>query len=247
MDTGKKLENEFVISLNNKYFEELNLNMQKFISFAFKDFNQSHKINCRKLSNWQKADISIQIGEQVKYISIKTGSQNSVHVEKLNDFITFLCDNNVENKIINNLLIYHYGDNTLMGDGTVRYSAEECKLKYKKEILEFNRYINNSSLMQKIIKRFLLTGTKATNKCVDIIYYGNIDMGIWCTSEELLKFCINHKSMYMNTPHFSIFTYQNWCRNVTFKSKSESHRNYLQIKWFSILSDLGKIRNINDD
>lgn len=55
MDAGKKLENEFVISLNNKCFKELNLNMQKFILFAFKDFNQLHKINCRKLSNLQKS------------------------------------------------------------------------------------------------------------------------------------------------------------------------------------------------
>lgn len=101
--------------------------------------------------------------------------------------------------------------------------------------------------MSEIIKRFLLIGTKATNKCVDIIYYGNIKIGIWCTGDELLDFCIKRKSMYMNTVHFSIFTYQNWCRNITFKNKSEAHRNYLQIKWFSILSDLNKIRNINDN
>lgn len=47
MNTGKKLEKEFVISLNNKYFKELSPNMQKFILFAFKDFNQASKINCK--------------------------------------------------------------------------------------------------------------------------------------------------------------------------------------------------------
>lgn len=247
MNSGKKLENEFVLSINNKYFNELNLNLQKFILFVFKDFNHSNKIKCQKLSNWQKADIAIQIGKEIKYISIKTGSQNSVHVEKLNDFITFLCNNKIENKIINDLLIYHYGDNTLIGNGKVRYSAEECKLKYKKEILEFNTYINNSNIMSEIIKRFLFTGKKVTNKYVDIIYYGNIKIGVWCTSEELLDFCVKHKSMYINTVHFSVFTYQNWCRNTTFKNQSEAHRHYLQIKWFSILSDLNKIRHINDN
>ena len=48
--------------------------------------------------------------------------------------------------------------------------------------------------------------------------------------------------MHINTLHFSVFTYQNWCRNVTFSNKLESHRNYLQIKWFSILRDINKIR-----
>ena len=102
-----------------------------------------------------------------------------------------------------------------------------------------------SQILSKIIERFLLVGTKATNRYVDAIYYGDIDIGIWCTSKELLKFCINNKSMYIKTPHFSIFTYQNWCRNITFSKKSESHRQYIQIKWFTILSDINKIRNYN--
>lgn len=30
------------------------------------------------------------------------------------------------------------------------------------------------------------------------------------------------------------------------EQKSEPHRNYIQIKWFSILSDINKIRKTND-
>lgn len=247
MNNGKKLELDFVLNLNNHYYNELNLNLQKFIKFVFKDFDYTNKIYCKKISNNQKADIYIKIEDKVKYISLKSGSQNSVHVEKINDFIKFLISEGIEETIINNLLIYHYGDDSLTGEGKIRYSAEECKIKYKKQILQFNKYINNSKILTKIIERFLLMGTNSSNKYVDIIYYGDIDIGLWCSSKELLNFCINHKSLYMNTPHFSIFTYQNWCRNITLSKKSESHRNYLQIKWFSILSDINKIRQINDD
>ena len=74
-------------------------------------------------------------------------------------------------------------------------------------------------------------------------YYGDIEIGIWCTREELLNYCTKHKCMHINTPHFSTFVYQNWCRNIFFNKKSESHREYIKIKWFSILSDLTKIRN----
>ena len=78
--------------------------------------------------------------------------------------------------------------------------------------------------------------TKDTNEYVDAIYYGDTEIEIRCTSKESLNYCTN-------TPNFSIFTYQSWYRNLTFSNKSEIHRNYIQIKWFSILSDMNKIRN----
>ena len=246
MNDGKKLELNFISNLDNHFYDELNTNLKKFISFVFKDVDYKNKIYCKKLSNRQKADFCVNIGDTTKYISLKSGSQNSVHVEKINDFIKFLTNEGVDEKVINNLLIYHYGDNTLIGNGKERYSAEECKTKYKKEILDFNKYINDSKILTKIIERFLLTGTNSSNKYVDAIYYGYINIGIWCSNKELLDFCKKHKSMYINTPHFSVFTYQNWCRNIYLSKKSESHRNYLQIKWFSILSDINKIRREND-
>lgn len=246
MNNGLKLEEKFVEILNGHYYNELNLNLQKFITFIFKDFNVHSQIKCTKLHNKQKADISIKIDNVTKNISLKSGSQNSVHSEKVETFISFLQNQKVNPTIINNLLLYHYGDDTVIGDGKIRYSAEEAKIKYKKEILEFNKYINYSKILTKLIERFLFIGANDTNEYVDIIYYGDIEIGTWCSSKELLNFCLCHKSMYINTPHFSIFTYQNWCRNISLSKKSESHRNYIQIKWFSILSDIRKIRQIND-
>ena len=246
MNNGKKLELDFVLKLNNHYYYELNLNLQKFLKFVFKYIGSNDKIYCKKLNNKEKADICIGVGNQVKYISLKTGSQNSVHVEKLNNFIKFLDLEGVDQKIIDCLMMYHYGDDSIKGDGKIRYSAEECKIKYRNQILQFNKYINNSKSLIKAIERFLLIGTNLSNKYVDIIYYGDLDIGVWCTSNELLNFCVKHKSLYMNTPHFSVFTYQNWCRNISMSKKSEPHRYYLQIKWFSILSDINKIRKAND-
>lgn len=246
MNNGKKLELDFINNINDHYYKELNFNLQKFIKFIFSDFDYENKIYCNKLSNYQKADICISMGKVTKYISLKSGSQNSVHVEKIDTFTKFLIEKNVEQKIINNLLLYHYGDDTLTGKGRIRYSAEDCKMKYKKQIFQFNKYINYSTILIKIIERFLLTGTRQANKYVDIIYYGDIHIGIWCSSDELLNFCKKNKAMFLNSPHFSIFTFQNWCRNITLSRKSESHRNSIQIKWFSILSDINKIRKISD-
>lgn len=98
MNNGQKLELNFISELNNHYYSELNLNLQKFISFVFKEFDHTNKIYCKKLNNHQKADISISIGDTIKYISLKTGSQNSVHVEKLKDF-NFSLTKKLNNKL----------------------------------------------------------------------------------------------------------------------------------------------------
>ena len=89
MNNGKKLELELINNINNHYFYELNPNLQKFIIFIFKNFDCNNKFFCKKLENHQKADISIKTGDNIKNISIKSGSQNSIHVEKIQDFKEF--------------------------------------------------------------------------------------------------------------------------------------------------------------
>ncbi len=245
INNGIKLEKNFVNELNNKTYNQLNYNLKKFVKFLFKKIKNDSIICCTKLSHNEKADIAIKLENMIKYISIKTGSQNSVHVEKITSFIKFLLTLEINQSVINNLLIYHYGDDTFIGNGIKRYSANEAKIRYKNEIEKFNKNINYSICLSKIIDRLVFTGAKNSNKRVDAIYYGDLDISTWCSSEELLNYCMKHKSMYMNTPHFSVFTYQNWCRNINRLKKSESHRQYIQVKWFSILSDINKIRKMN--
>lgn len=247
MNNGKKMEQDFILAVNDHYFHELNDNLKRFILFAFIDVDKNSKFICKKMKNLQKADIYIKHCTTVKYISLKSGSQNSVHVEEINSFVKFLTELSYDSDTINNLKLYHFGDNSTDGSGNIRYSAEVCKLKYEKEIFKFNNKINYSTNLSKIIERFILTGSKKTNKYVDIIYYGDVNIGTWCSSKELLKYCLRNKSMYMKTPHFCFLTYQNWCRNISKTKKSEAHRYYMQIKWFSILSDINKIRKYYDN
>lgn len=242
MNKGKQFENMFINEINNKQYINLNNNLKGFIKYLFNNVNDKDIIFCENINNHQKADVSITVNKVTKYVSIKTGYENSVHVEKINDFIDYLKSINISSYRINDLLLYHYGDETFNGSGVKRLSAEEAKLKYQKEIYLFNKHINYSANLKNIIDRFLFKGTNENNILTDAIYYGNIDIGIWASRDEILNYFNNHKSMYMKTPHFSSLTYQNWCRNKNFSSKSESHRYYIQIKWFSILSDMKKIR-----
>lgn len=246
LNTGTKVELDFVKFINYKKYSDLNSNLRSFIKILFNNIEGEDILQCKRLNTKGKADIIIKLNNSVKYVSIKSGSQNSVHTEKLETFIVFLKKLGVKEEIIKILLLYHFGDGTYDGTGKIRWSAEESKLKYSREIKKFSRYINNHNNFKEIINRILFTGTNI-KIVVDAIYYGDVSCGVWCKREELVKYFIKNKCYYISTPHFSSLTYQTWCRNINLNRKSEEHRYYVQIKWFSILSDIIKIRKQNDN
>lgn len=243
MNRGILNEKDLIKHLNGKRYCELNENLKKFIKFIFDYVNDYDFIYAGKINNLYKADIFVRVRDNEKYISVKIGSENSVHVEKLESFISFLENNYVNKSIINYLKLYHYGDDSLDGKGEYRFSAEESKIKYRSEIFKFNKYINHNNLLIALIDRFLFLGTNDKNKNVDFIYYGDVNYGIWASRMEIINYFIKNKCHHMRTIHFSSLTYQNWCRNINRNTNSELRRNYIQIKWFSIVSDLQKIRN----
>ena len=242
MNNGLTNEKNIILMLNGKSLLDLNDNLKSFIIFLFKDVNENDLIISGKINGKQKADIFIKINYNIKYISIKSGSENSIHSECIDSFIKFLQGLKVRENILNYLLLYHYGDDTLDGSGIKRYSAEECKLKYRDNIMIFNKYVSYNNILTKIIDRFLFLGTKNNKYAVDAIYYGNEHYGIWASREEILNYLINNKCFYMKSIHFSSLTFQNLGRNINKNKKSEFHRKYIQIKWFSIVSDMQKIK-----
>lgn len=244
INIGLSNERNIIDSLNNKYYYQLNDNLKDFLKFLYNDISYHDQIYAKKNNNFYKSDICIIVNGKEKNISIKSGGENSIHLEKLDTFVNFLKNIGVHENIIKYLKLYHFGDDSYDGRGFKRYSAEEAKNKYCSEIKIFNKYISYDNLLEKIINRFLFYGLKE-EKQVDCIYYGNENYGIWASRNEIIKFLVNNKNYHIRTIHFSSLTFQNWCRNINRNMKSESHRDYIQIKWFSIVSDLEKIRQNN--
>ncbi len=245
MNRGKLVENNFVQEVDNKSYHELSQNLQNFMEFLF-EIKPGQKFFCKRIADNGKPDVKIIHGKVAKYISIKSGAQNSVHTEKLESFISFLKGIGVNDSICNYLLLYIYGDDTISGTGSIRYSAEEAKLRYAKEIYSFNKLVNFKDYLVPIIDRLLFVGTGFSKCTADAIYYGDTKCGVWCDKDELIHHFLNNKCYYIRTPHFSSLTCQSWGRNTNFYSKSESHRHSIQVKWFSILSDISKIRDKKD-
>ena len=79
-----------------------------------------------------KPDILIRINHNKYFISIKTGSGNSVHQEKLDEFISFLDKQTIlDIKIANNLRYFIWGDGTL--DGSADFNQRKNANKIKKK------------------------------------------------------------------------------------------------------------------
>jgi len=78
----------------------------------------------------------------VRGISIKKGVKNSVHVEGIESFTTFLKELGVRKSLINMFLKYHYADGTKNGTGDIRISSAEYKKHHQNEINKINKELN---------------------------------------------------------------------------------------------------------
>lgn len=252
---GFKNEIDIVEYLNNKQFKDLNNNMQDFLSFAFnKQISNNEIIFSGKISKVEckntKPDIWITIGNQTKNISIKKGSANSTHQEPFDDFCKFLESINISNNTINNLKLYHYGDDTLDGSGETRLEAKDAMLRYYNEILSANTELNTKENLIKILNRILFAGVFFNPIITDITYHGTVDYGVYASREEIIDYLIDNADISkMSGIKFSVLTYQPWTRDVKRKAAHPERRFSMQVKWGSMTNCVKKIagRRTNDN
>jgi hypothetical protein len=234
-------ETELRDYINSKeIFDLYSNNIKRFLSDMFQ-FNLSNtKIICSKIRGQQKPDLSVTSNKRTKYISVKTGSGNSVHQEKLDEFVTFLEDELVSLVAINNLKLFHYGDGTTNNTGKIRHSSKVCRSIYSTEIDIVNKELNQKEILTKILNRVLFLGNIQGGNMTDYVYYGTVKEGIWASREDLLKHFLSNDD-YLNTIHFASLTYQVWGRDNNFSAKYPERRHVMQVKWSQIVTDISEI------
>lgn len=235
--SGFDNENKLIEYLDNKRVKDLNENLKEFIFFLFEDINEESIIRAKSGETGQKPDMIISINEDMKRISIKKGSGNSVHQEKIDVFVKFLLSINVPNEIINKLLKFHWGDGTSNGTGVKRISSSEYKKEFLKEIDIINEEFNKEKNIKKFINRFIMQGKSNEYDMIDAVYYGNTSEGHWASKDEIIGY-ITDNVFELDTVHFGPLTYQTWNRCLNFNPKTENRRKVMQIKWGSLLHDI---------
>lgn len=245
MNDGFINEKQLSEYISNKVFSEYNPNIQKFLQFTFGNkFNVNLPFITRKMGGPVKPDLCIIHNGIEKYISIKKGSGNSVHQESIDVFFPYF-QNMLGTELLNNLKLFHYGDDTTDDTGINRYNASECKSRYKEQVCNLNTNINIWSNLSHFLDRFLFVGNIGS-LAVDVIYHGTIDSGLWASRSEIYDYIENNKFS-SNAIHFGPLTYQVWGRNEKRIAKHPDRRYVMQVKWGSITKDLEKIRETTDN
>lgn len=106
-------------ALANKRYSELNDNLKKTVTYiSEKPIDDNEIINAYKIGGVNKTDLVIEFNSTPYNLSIKKGTGNSVHQEKVEYFISFLKDEyDISDDLKNDILCFIWGDGTLDGTG----------------------------------------------------------------------------------------------------------------------------------
>lgn len=232
-------DNEFayVLELNNKTIKELNPLFRDLIETTFPMEKDDSIIKCWLNHYRQKADILVKVNNKIRGISIKKGIKNSVHVEPISEFISFLITNKVSRDSVIEYLKFHYADGTTNGKGLKRISAEEYKLNNQDKIDKINAEINNEDLLKKAVDRFILRGTNSEYPIAALIY-GEVNDFIFITKDDIVNTIVRKKDLYSSTVHFGPLTVQPKNRCLNYNPIYEKDRFCVQIKWYSVFDDI---------
>ena len=181
MKREKKIseKQKFILSLDNKRFEELSSNFQAFIKFMFNDVKDDDIIFCNK-HNGTKIDYVIKVNNVKKNISFTTGKIVCIHRERINNCIIFLSSLKVSKECLLSLLSYHYADGTYDGSGEDKCYGEMLKLEYQKQVEIVNNEFNNKELLSKVIDYVLME--ERSGETVDYFYHGDCRKGVFATA-----------------------------------------------------------------
>lgn len=222
---GNINEHDLVTALNGKTFSELNTNLKSFIKSLDHSITNNTIIYSERLGGNRKADLSISINNKTFNISVKMGSGNSVHQEKIEDFINFLKrEYSISNSIANDLRFFIWGDNTLDGTGNLedRINATNMKKLYPDKINNIKRELSKHK--EDLLNRFIFTGRY--NDSIDYIYHGTLDNGLWASKNELWPYIINESKK--DSISVGVLTFQAWNRSIS--GNSDNKRGQIQLK-----------------
>ena len=240
--SGSDNEFEFVKYLNGKKILELNPLFEELIYKLFPLEQPTSIIKSWRNHYNQKSDIFIKINGKMKGISIKKGMKNSIHVERISDFIHFLIENKIDRELVIEYLKYQYADGSTNGKGLERLSVEEYKKNNQHNIDKINKAINNEKILKEAIERFVIKGNNS-DYYIDAIICGEVNDFVWATRDDIKNIILSKKDIYSTGVHFGPLICQPKNRCLNYNPKYEKDRFCVQLKWYNLFDDI--IENMN--
>ncbi len=244
MGSNKGLLNEQLISeaMNGKKYSEINHNLQSVIRDLFGYPDENEIIECAQFEGHFKPDIYIKYKGETKYISIKCGRASMVHGENIKDFVLFLRSLGVSKRTQKTILLYHYGDGTLIGNGAKRLNQAETVFWLQKEIQLANDELNrNHDLINKVINRVLFQGIDDNAQSADYIYFGDPEYGQIVSKKQIYTFATYKSWVFYNHFHIGPIFFKPHARYANTPIINEASRNKIHCFWPNLPDVLTRI------
>ena len=168
--------------------------------------------------------------------------KNSIHVERISDFIHFLIENKIDRELVIEYLKYQYADGSTNGKGLERLSVEEYKKNNQHNIDKINKAINNEKILKEAIERFVIKGNNS-DYYIDAIICGEVNDFVWATRDDIKNIILSKKDIYSTGVHFGPLICQPKNRCLNYNPKYEKDRFCVQLKWYNLFDDI--IENMN--
>lgn len=259
-------KNEYQIEqiLNNKNVGQLNINFKKFIEYICKneniDFHDNIKIKARKVKGTFKSDLIISLDDSVEVgVSVKMGSGNSVHQEKVETFIEWAKNKTDISEIeSNSLRLLIWADGTIDGSAPIeyletgrvkgRFSSKEFAAKFPEKLILLNKFFDRNK--EAIIDRVLFKG-KSSKNIAEYIYKGTVTSGVWISRKEYLKYFIENEptesESTKSTPCCGRLSYQSYNADLKGTVSGAKKRGDIQFKYPSLEKDLSYYESFHQE
>lgn len=248
---GNNNELEMVEYLDGKKYKELNLTMKEFIKYicATKkiELDDDTIVNAKyETNNKLKQDIYVFIDGVRFGVSLKMGTGNSCHQEKIEEFVEFIKKNcSASEEVCNLWRLFIWADGTTDGtapivkdkDGKIicRFSSTEFKVKYPEARTILQRFINDNK--EVLLNRALFVGKY--NSVVDFVYHGTCRQGRWISKEEIISYQLGLSPSDRACFNCGNLTIQAW--NISSKGNTEYKRGEIQFKYGAMTDDFNKL------
>ena len=241
---GLRIERDIANALNNKMVKDVPNNLKFMIKQLFHPVSDESIINAIDYENVFKADIKISIMDKILNLSIKSGKATTLHKEMIGSFTAFLFENGVSEKTIETIKLFHFGDDTIDGTGERRMNYNEIMVKYKDRIAEANYELNGDrQLVQKVVSRCMFEGSHPDYVHADVIYFGDVEYGVFATKQQVLKHIRRKYYSYYETLHIGPLILRPDSRYLDGPVRDERKRNSITAYWPALEKDIEYIAN----
>lgn len=247
INPGLKNELSIIEAINDKKYNELSNNMKNIVERMFTKIDEDAVFIAEKADPRGKPDIIVHHNGETHYMSVKSGNNEQVHAEALDKFIQFVKSYGFSDATINTMLLFHYGDGTFDGTGTVRHDRDTLMVMMKRDIQSANEELNaNRKFMMDLFARVVFDGNYSDLPGADFIYHGNKDYGVLCSRVQIVKHLRRRTYSFITSPHVGPIMYRPYVRYTDFKEMHPEKRNIVNFKWLGMNGDLSYITDKYD-